>query len=103
MWETDHSKKKNWFSLFNILTTTSQSILHWANFDSFHFQFGLKEEPMDTDFLRTLDRQILLGVFVAFVAASAGAAYYLSSSKKRRGLIPKFKTFQFIRLFGRLN
>ena len=25
--------------------------------------------------------------------ASAGAAYYLSSSKKRRGLIPKFKTF----------
>lgn len=40
---------------------------------------------VDTEFLRTLDRQILLGVFVAFVAVGAGAAYYLSSSKKRRG------------------
>lgn len=42
---------------------------------------------MDTEFLQNLDRQILLGVFVAFVAvgAGAGAAYYLSSSKKRRG------------------
>lgn len=48
---------------------------------------------MDTEFLRTLDRQILLGVFVAFVAASAGAAYYLSSSKKRRGSIPKVQNF----------
>lgn len=42
---------------------------------------------MDTEFLRTLDRQILLAVFVAFVAAGAGAAYYLSSSKKRKGSI----------------
>uniref|UniRef100_M4E4D3 cytochrome-b5 reductase n=1 Tax=Brassica campestris TaxID=3711 RepID=M4E4D3_BRACM len=54
---------------------------------------------MDTDFLRTLDRQILLGVFVAFVAASAGAAYYLSSSKKRRGCLDpeNFKEFKLVK------
>lgn len=48
---------------------------------------------MDIEFLRTLDPQILLGVFVALVAIGAGAAYYLSSSKKRRGSIIKSQPF----------
>lgn len=48
---------------------------------------------MDTEFLRTLDPQILLGAFVALVAVGAGAAYYLSSSKKRRGSILKSQPF----------
>ncbi|XP_018468308.2 NADH--cytochrome b5 reductase 1 isoform X4 [Raphanus sativus] len=54
---------------------------------------------MDTEFLRTLDRQILLGVFVAFVAVSASAAYCLSSSKKRRGCLDpeNFKEFKLVK------
>lgn len=49
---------------------------------------------MDIEFLRTLDPQILLGVFVTLVAIGAGAAYYLSSSsKKRRGSIIKSQPF----------
>ncbi|WZZ90955.1 hypothetical protein YC2023_119534 [Brassica napus] len=53
------------------------------------------------EFLQNLDRQILLGVFVAFVAvgAGAGAAYYLSSSKKRRGCLDpeNFKEFKLVK------
>ncbi|KAJ0243736.1 NADH--cytochrome b5 reductase 1 [Hirschfeldia incana] len=54
---------------------------------------------MDTEFLRTLDRQTLLGVFVAFVAVGAGAAYYLTSSKKRRGCLDpeNFKDFKLVK------
>ncbi|KAF2577952.1 hypothetical protein F2Q70_00007558 [Brassica cretica] len=55
---------------------------------------------MDIEFLRTLDPQILLGVFVALVAVGAGAAYYLSSSsKKRRGCLDpeNFKEFKLVK------
>ncbi|RID68633.1 hypothetical protein BRARA_C00780 [Brassica rapa] len=54
---------------------------------------------MDIEFLRTLDPQILLGVFVALVAIGVGAAYYLSSSKKRRGCLDpeKFKEFKLVK------
>ena len=54
---------------------------------------------MDTEFLRTLDRQILLGVFVAFVAVGAGAAYFLTSSKKRRVCLDpeNFKEFKLVK------
>lgn len=75
--ESDHS---HWFSAYIL----SLSVSHLIRF--LHFSI-LILRAMDTEFLRTLDRQILLGVFVAFVAAGAGAAYYLSSSKKRRGSI----------------
>lgn len=85
--ESDNSKPKQklWF-----LQQSPFFFFLYIILKLFRFILGL---AMDTEFLRTVDRQILLGVFVAFVAAGAGAAYFLSSSKKRRGSILNLSTF----------
>ncbi|XP_010549718.1 PREDICTED: NADH--cytochrome b5 reductase 1 [Tarenaya hassleriana] len=54
---------------------------------------------MDPEFFRTLDRQVLVGVVVAIVAAGTGVAYYLSSTNKRRGCLDpeNFKEFKLVK------